>query len=114
VPQLTALLLDRCSVRDLSPLSAVRGLQSLHLSYDVWAIVVVTFPPTLPALRQLRIMAPLQDLSPLAAYTGLTSLELYAVAVHDLSPLGLLTGLQVRVGVGRCGGPPLARACGWR
>lgn len=93
LPQLHTLVMDRCSARDLTPLSAMQQLASLHLSLDCWAVVGVTFPSQLPSLKQLRVMAPLQDLSPLSAYTTLTSLELFAVSVHDLAPLSHLKAL---------------------
>lgn len=60
LPALTTLGLDRCFARDLTPLSDVTKLQSLHLSYDCWAIMGVTFPSKLPAIQKLRLMAALQ------------------------------------------------------
>jgi hypothetical protein len=57
---LTELVIDRCFSRDLTPLSAASRLVSLHLSYDCWAIMGVSFPMVLPALQKLRLMAALQ------------------------------------------------------
>lgn len=64
LPALTTLGLDRCCARDLTPLSSAARLETLVLSYDCWAIMGVTFPPKLPALRKLRLMAALQVGSP--------------------------------------------------
>lgn len=52
--------IDRCFARDLTPLADAARLQSLHLSYDCWSIMGVTFPRALPAIQQLRLMAALQ------------------------------------------------------
>lgn len=60
LPSLTTLGLDRVFARDLTPLSAAVRLSCLQLSYDCWAIMGVTFPQHLPALRKLRLMAALQ------------------------------------------------------
>jgi hypothetical protein len=60
LPALTTLGLDRCFARDLTPLSDAMKLESLHLSYDCWAIMGVTFPSKLPAIKKLRLMAALQ------------------------------------------------------
>lgn len=57
---LTELVIDRCFTRDLTPLSAASRLINLHLSYDCWAIMGVSFPAALPALQKLRLMAALQ------------------------------------------------------
>jgi hypothetical protein len=57
---LTELVIDRCFTRDLTPLSAASRLVNLHLSYDCWAIMGVSFPTALPALQKLRLMAALQ------------------------------------------------------
>lgn len=60
LPALTTLVIDRCFARDLTPLAHASRLDSLHLSYDCWAIMGVTFPPTMAALKKLRLMAALQ------------------------------------------------------
>jgi hypothetical protein len=64
LPALTTLGLDRCFARDLTPLSSAARLETLALSYDCWAIMGVTFPPKLPALWKLRLMAALQVRGP--------------------------------------------------
>jgi hypothetical protein len=60
LPALTTLVIDRCFARDLTPLANASRLESLHLSYDCWAIMGVTFPHTMAALKKLRLMAALQ------------------------------------------------------
>ncbi|WIA28477.1 hypothetical protein OEZ86_011021 [Tetradesmus obliquus] len=92
--QLTALTIDRCFARDLTPLSGHPTLQELYLGYDVWVVMGLQLPEHLPALRRLRISSAIQDLSPLAAFTSLQELEVFAVSVYDISPLSCLTNLQ--------------------
>lgn len=60
LPALATLGLDRCFARDLTPLSDAPQLETLHLSYDCWAIMGVTFPCKLPVIKKLRLMAALQ------------------------------------------------------
>jgi hypothetical protein len=67
LPALTTLVIDRCFARDLMPLAHASRLDSLHLSYDCWAIMGVTFPHTMPALKKLRLMAALQVRARLSA-----------------------------------------------
>jgi hypothetical protein len=46
-------------------------LQELYLGYDVWSVMGLQLPASLPVLRRLRISSAIQDLSPLANFTSL-------------------------------------------
>ncbi len=89
----SSLRLEGSSVKDLSGISGLTNLQSLHLGYTQ-----VSDLSPLQGLTNLQSLdlhsTPVSDLSPLQGVTNLQSLDLHSTQVSNLSPLQGLTKLQ--------------------
>jgi Leucine-rich repeat (LRR) protein len=89
----TELSSQKATVRNLSPLTVMTGLQSLSLTWTDLADIAPL--ARLTALRSLSLSATsVGDIAPLADLSALQSLNLSLTKVSDIAPLARLTALQ--------------------